>query len=231
MALKPMLATAPLPLQLTIYVLAILALSTIFFTGFERPILAARPYYGVARRAAAAIVASQGERRRSLPSLLSVALAVAALACGVFARNAFMANKPYAFYPLLVATALFVLALAERARPHSMGALAVAGRAFLLFALALPLADGLYRRSTGLPLVATVAAPTYSYRAAHANPAAFATWWFYYLHEWIRDDGIRAAIEAPDRKESCLSSSFRKVRDACSTRQSTSTISGFAGRT
>ena len=49
-----------------------------------------------------------------------------------------------------------------------------------------------------MPLVATVAAPTYSYRDAHANPAAFATWWFYYLNEWIRDDGIRAAIDAPD---------------------------------
>ncbi len=47
-------------------------------------------------------------------------------------------------------------------------------------------------------MVATTAAPTYSYRAAHANPTAFATWWFYYLNEWIRDDGIRAAIDAPD---------------------------------
>jgi hypothetical protein len=62
----------------------------------------------------------------------------------------------------------------------------------------LPFADALYRRSTGLPLVATVAEPTYSYRAAHANPTAFATWWFYYLNEWIREDGIRAAIDAPD---------------------------------
>ena len=58
--------------------------------------------------------------------------------------------------------------------------------------------DALYRSSTGLPLVATTAAPTYSYRAAHANPTAFATWWFYYLNEWIRADGIRTAIDAPD---------------------------------
>ncbi|HEY1782775.1 MAG TPA: acyltransferase family protein [Roseiarcus sp.] len=198
MALKPMLVTAPLALQLTIYVLATLALSTIFFAGFERPILAARPYYGASRRAAAAIVTPQGEPRRLRASLLTVALAVAVLACGAFARNAFMANKPYAFYPLLVAAAVLVFALVERARPLSTGAIAVAARAFLLFALALPLADGLYRRSTGLPLVATVATPTYSYREAHANPTAFATWWFYYLHEWIREDGIRAAIDAPD---------------------------------
>ena len=198
MALKPMIAATPLALQLAIYVLAILALSTVFFAGFERPILAARPYYGAARRAAAAIVAPLGEARGLRSSLLTVALAIAAIAAGALARNAFMAAKPYAFYPLLAATAVLALALAGRARPLSTGAVAVAARAFLLFALALPFADALYRHSTGLPLVATIAQPTYSYRAAHANPTAFATWWFYYLNEWIRDDGIRAAIDAPD---------------------------------
>ncbi len=142
--------------------------------------------------------AARIEPRRSRPWLLISALAVATLAAGVLARNAFMADKPYAFYPLLAATAVLVLALVEQARPLSTGAIAIAARAFLLFALALPFADALYRRSTGLPLVATVAEPTYSYRAAHANPTAFATWWFYYLHEWIREDGIRAAIDAPD---------------------------------
>ncbi len=195
MALKPMMAAAPLVLQLAVYVLAILALSTVFFAGFERPILAARPYYGAARRAASATVAPQRAPRRLL---LGIALGLAALGAGVLARNAFMADKPYAFYSLLVATAVLVFVLAETVRPHRTGAAAVAARAFLLFALALPCVDALYRSSTGLPLVATTAAPTYSYRAAHANPTAFATWWFYYLNEWIREDGIRAAIDAPD---------------------------------
>jgi peptidoglycan/LPS O-acetylase OafA/YrhL len=197
-ALKPWIASAPLALQLTIYVLAILALSTVFFAGFERPILAARPYYGAARRATAAIIAPRREPRRLRPLLLAIALGLAALAAGALARNAFMADMPYAFYPLLAATAILAFALAERARPHSTGAVAVAARAILLFALALPFADALYRHSTGLPLVATTAEPTYSYRAARANPTGFATWWFYYLNEWIRDDGIRAAITAPD---------------------------------
>ena len=148
--------------------------------------------------------AQPGDRRAAtrasprLRLLLGIALALAALGSGVLARNAFMADKPYAFYPLLVATALLVFALAETVRPHATGVAAVAARAFLLFALALPFVDALYRNSTGLPLVATTAAPTYSYRAAHANPTAFATWWFYYLNEWIREDGIRAAIDAPD---------------------------------
>ena len=199
MALKPMIATAPLLLQLAIYVVVILSLSTIFFAGFERPILVARPYYTAAARAAAGPGAAP--RRvawRLRPSLVSVALALAALVAGVLARNAFMANKPYAFYALLVATAGFLLALSTKARPDSKGALAAAARAFLLFTLALPLADALYRRSTGLPLAATLAQPTYSYRAAQANPSAFAVWWYYYLNEWIRKDGIRSKIDAPD---------------------------------
>ena len=198
MALKPLIASTPLALQLAVYVLAILALSTVFFAGFERPILAARPYYGGPGPEAVGTVAPHNEPHRSRPWLLISALAVATLTAGVLARNAFMADKPYAFYPSLAATALLFLVLAERARPPSTGALSIAARAFLLFALALPFADAVYRRSTGLPLVATVAEPTYSYRAAHANPTAFATWWFYYLNEWIRKDGIRAAIDAPD---------------------------------
>jgi peptidoglycan/LPS O-acetylase OafA/YrhL len=199
MMLKPRIGALPLALQLAIYVALILALSTVFFAGFERPILVARPYYGAAPRAAAANVAPPpGAARRFCPSLLSVALALAALAAGVLARNAFMANKPYAFYALLIATAGLALMLSERARPDSTGTLAAAARAFLLFALALPFADALYRHSTGLPLAATVAQPTYSYRAAQANPGAFAVWWYYYLNEWIRDDGIRSKIDAPD---------------------------------
>ena len=199
MALKPMIASAPLALQLAIYVALILAFSTLFFAGFERPILVARPYYTAARHEDAAAPATQrGEGRRFRPSLLSIALAFATLGAGVLARNAFMANKPYAFYGLLVATAGLALALTERARSASSGALAAAARAFLLFALALPFADALYRHSSGLPLAATIAEPTYSYRAARANPEAFAVWWYYYLNEWIRADGIRSKIDAPD---------------------------------
>ena len=198
MALKPAMAAAPLVVQLTVYVLAILALSTVFFAGFERPILAARPYYSAARRAVAASAAPRREPRRLRSSLIAIALGLAALGLGVLARNAFMADRPYAFYSLLVATAVLAFALAELTRRHGARAVTVAARAFLLFAIALPVADALYRSSTGLPLVATTAQPTYSYRAAHANPTAFATWWFYYLNEWIRDDGIRAAIDAPD---------------------------------
>ena len=75
--------------------------------------------------------AARGRRDRSsrrparlaafVPRFSSVALALAALAAGVLARNAFMANKPYAFYALLIATAGLALALSERARPVSTG--------------------------------------------------------------------------------------------------------------
>jgi peptidoglycan/LPS O-acetylase OafA/YrhL len=199
MTLKPRIASTPLVVQIAIYLALILALSTIFFAGFERPILAARPYYAASGRApAAALAAPRHAARRFRPSLLSIAIALAAVVAAVLARNAFMANEPYAFYGLLVASAGLVLALSASARPFSSGALAVGARAFLLFAVALPFADALYRNSTGLPLAGTIAQPTYSYRAAEANPTAFAVWWFYYLNEWIRDDGIRSKIDAPD---------------------------------
>ena len=45
MALKPMIGDWPLALQLALYVATIFAFSTLFWRGFERPILAARPDY------------------------------------------------------------------------------------------------------------------------------------------------------------------------------------------
>jgi hypothetical protein len=141
---------------------------------------------------------SPGKAHRFRPSLASLGLGLSALGAGAFARSAFMGDRPAAFYALLVATAVLTMALAERARPPFAGGFGAAARAFLLFALALPFADLAFRTSTGLPLAASAAQPTYSFRAAHENPAAFAMWWFYYLNEWIRDDGIRRSIETPD---------------------------------
>ncbi len=121
-----------------------------------------------------------------------------------------MANAPVLFYAALIGAAVLTMALAERAgrfagKPaegrgtaDALYGAGIAARTFFLFALALPAADTLYRSSTGVPIAGSVAEPTYSYRAAHENPAAFAMWWFYYLNEWIRDDGIRSEIERPD---------------------------------
>ena len=211
MALKPLIADWPLPAQLALYVALVSAFATLFWRGFERPILAARPVY-----AALTPTLSQRERGRLppgltrgwreapdegkprlRPSLASLALALALIAAGALAREAFMADRPALFYPALVAAAILAMALADRAGLFA-GGFGAAARAFFLFALALPVADALYRSSTGVPIVGSMAAPTYSYHAARENPAAFAMWWFYYLNEWIRDDGVRSAIEKPD---------------------------------
>jgi peptidoglycan/LPS O-acetylase OafA/YrhL/lysophospholipase L1-like esterase len=211
--LKPRIGGWPLTAQLAFYLAIVCAFCSLFWRGFERPILIARPEYWPWRAAAAAVTirvgsattgvrpstSYPGKRRgrglRLRPSASSLALGVAV--AGILARNAFMANQPYLFYPALIVTAILALALAERAGRFA-GVLGAAARAFFLFALALPVADSLYRSSTGVPLTASIAEPTYSYRAARDNPAAFATWWFYYLNEWIRDDGIRGEIEGPD---------------------------------
>ncbi len=270
MALKPRIADWPLLAQLALYVALIAALSTVFWRGFERPILAMRPNYaptllreagkslppgadpGVARRAGWGVESRSGSTevpaavramrlalepaahplirrfappspasgRRESPPLLpgldpriagegrgegtgkrlrltSLALALALVAAGALARDAFMRDQPFVFYPALVAMGVLAMALAERAGRFA-GGFGAAARTALLFALALPVADALYRSATGVPIAGSMAAPTYSYRAARENPAAFAMWWFYYLNEWIRGDGVRAAIEKPD---------------------------------
>ena len=199
MALKPKIASWPLAAQLALYCFLICSFSAIFWSGFERPILAARPQYRAHRPDIPVEISSPPRKRRGLrPSGASIALALAVLGAAASARSAFMANRPYAFYALLVATAVLTMALADRARPPLAPWLGTAARALFLFAIALPLADFAFRTSTGLPLAASAAQPTYSYRAAHENPTAFAMWWFYYLNEWIRDDGIRRSIEMPD---------------------------------
>ncbi|HZZ59603.1 MAG TPA: acyltransferase family protein, partial [Roseiarcus sp.] len=212
MALKPRIADWPLLAQLALYVALVAALSTVFWRGFERPILALRPNYAPqalirrfappspasGRRDAPPLpLAGGGWGEGARPWLISLALALALIVAGALARDAFMRDRPFVFYPALVASACLAMALAERAGRFAGGFGAAARMAFL-FALALPVADALYRSATGVPIAGSMAAPTYSYRAARENPAAFAMWWFYYLNEWIRDDGVRAAIEKPD---------------------------------
>jgi peptidoglycan/LPS O-acetylase OafA/YrhL/lysophospholipase L1-like esterase len=197
MALKPLAGGLPLPAQLALYVAVICVFSTLFWRGFERPLLAARPDY----RGSPPAHAQEAARPPRAPDrggkLTAAGLGLALVAAAVLTRNAFMANEPYLFYPGLIAAALVTVALAERAGRLAAG-FGVAAQAFVLFALALPAADAFYRSSTGVPIAGSVANPTYTYRAARENPAAFAMWWFYYLNEWIRDDGIRGAIEKPD---------------------------------
>jgi peptidoglycan/LPS O-acetylase OafA/YrhL len=195
MALKPLVGSWPLLLQLALFVAAACSFSTLFWRAFERPILASRPDYRrrPPERPGQATALNEPPRR----AIVTASLGLACLAAVVLARNAFMANAPILFYVSLFAASVLSVALAERARRFA-SALGVVARALVLFALALPVADALYRSSTGVPVAGSVANPTYSFRAARENPAAFAMWWFYYLNEWIRDDGIRGAIEKPD---------------------------------
>jgi len=223
MALKPRIADWPIGLQLALYLAIVSTLSTLFWRAFERPILAARPDYArrplirrfappspVNRRRDSPPLPQRASRDARLktgyagegrgegqPRLWTLALSLGLLAAVTLARNVFIANEPYLFYPALVAAAVVAMALAQRAGRFAGGA-RLAARTLFLFALALPCADAFYRSSTGVPIAESVAQPTYSYRAAHQNPAAFAMWWFYYLNEWIRDDGIRGTIEKPD---------------------------------
>ncbi len=195
MALKPLIGGWPILVQLALYVAAVCAFSALFWRGFERPVLAARPDYHARPPAVVAPPSPVSPAKEG--KLATAALGLGFLLAAVIARNAFMANTPWLFYGAVIVTALLALALAERAGRLSRS-LGVGARAIVVFAVALPAADAAYRSATGVPIAGSVANPTYSYRAARENPAAFAMWWFYYLNEWIRDDGVRGAIETAD---------------------------------
>ncbi len=206
-------------------------LSTLFFAGFERPILAARPYYGAARRRAVANVAPQREPRR-WRGLLAVALGLAAIGAGVLARNAFMADKPYAFYSLLVATAVLVFALAETVRLHTTGAARCGGARV----------PSVCARAAGAPTLSTAARPDCRWSPQSLRPpipiaprtpirplsrpggSIIST------NGSARTGSARRSMRRT-RKRSCLSCLFPAARGACSTPRSTSTISASAGRT
>ncbi|HXZ15575.1 MAG TPA: acyltransferase, partial [Roseiarcus sp.] len=128
MALKPLVGEWPIALQLALYLASVCAFSNLFWRGFERPILAARPDYRaqpVAIRGPAQTGALPGGGR-----LASAALGAVFLAAAVVARNALMANEPLLFYASLLAAAVLAVALAGRARRFAP-ALGVAARALV----------------------------------------------------------------------------------------------------
>jgi peptidoglycan/LPS O-acetylase OafA/YrhL len=197
MLLKPRIDGWPIAAQLAVYLAIVCSFSTLFWRGFERPILAARPTYAGREPRASLSVPKSLPPGGARSLLATLALGLALIGALAIVRDAFMANMPWLFYPALVAAGGLALPLAEQGGRFAGGA-GAAARTLLVFALVLPVADALYRASTGVPLKGSIATPTYSYRAASENPTAFAMWWFYYLNEWIRDDGVRGAIEAKD---------------------------------
>ena len=103
------------------------------------------------------------------------------------------ADKPYAFYPSM---AVLVCARGDGApRPARMWRRA----RFFCSRSRCRNVDALY----GLPLVATTAAPTYSYRAARQSDGVRDLVRIP-QRKWIRGDGIRAAIDAPDAQKKLL---------------------------
>ena len=214
MALKPRIGDWPIVVQLALYLAIIACLSTLFWRGFERPILAARPDYGRGLAASAFTRRDSPSRDGRSPERPVARVGVSGSRGSVpgFPRSPWASpvsapGRSHATPSWRTSPISFIRRSSRRpcrrwrSRRGRGGSPAAAGSppaTFFLFALALPAADALYRSSTGMPVAASVATPTYSYRAAHENPAAFAMWWFYYLNEWIRDDGIRRTIEKPD---------------------------------
>lgn len=194
--LKPKLGGIPLAEQIVIYLMALFALASASWIYFEKPILAARPAYrkGVEDPA---LLEKPAEPRLDLSRPAAIAVAIIVCAAAYFCVRGFNWNAQVLFYASLVVLAV-ALAVLIRSSPFGSSSLAMtAARTFVLFALFLPAVDAVYIRSETKAAILP-AKPSYSFRAAQANPEAFRTWWAYYLDEWTR--GGKASTEAPDPK-------------------------------
>ena len=106
-----------------------------------------------------------------------------------------------------------------------------AARAFLLFALALPVADALYRSSTGVPIVALDRRADL-FLSRRARESGRLRHLVVLLSQRMdpRRRHPRERSRRRTRRRSCPSSSFPAARDGCSTRRSASTTPASAGR-
>ena len=242
MALKPMIAGWPLPAQLALYVALICAFSTVFWRGFERPILAARPDYAAQRRV----------RRFAPPSPQAEKGIAPAPACarglgcgerpGSFAARPRIdrrggarprrlhGERPSVFYPALVAAAVLAIALAERAgrfaarlrrrRAHARSC----SRSPCPSPTRSTAPRPACRSSARWPRRPIPIAPRA--RIRRPSPCGGST---------ISTNGSATTASAarsrsPTRRKSCPSSWFRGAAAACSTRRSRSTPPASAGR-
>jgi peptidoglycan/LPS O-acetylase OafA/YrhL len=209
--LRPKLAELPLPVQLSVYAVALAAFCAIFFRAFERPILAARPRYrgfreeGIEPPAAmpaptlpASPTPSTARPARTsgwVPRVVTL-LALAGLMVAV--RVTFRGDMPVPFYvSLLLTAALANVALVQWGLMR-FGPLRVAGLAALLAGAVLPVADLALGRHDPNEVMRPDRA-VYSYRDAQRDPDAFRAWWAFVVREWRV--GAREAIQAPDPEQ------------------------------
>ena len=121
-------------------------------------------------------------------------------------------------------------ACARRSAPGgSRPACEIAARALLLFALALPAADAVYRSTTGVPIAGSVANPTYSFgrraRTRPRSPCGGSTT----STNGSATTASAASSRSPTRRRSSRSCSRLEPGAACSTPPSGSMSAGFRG--
>lgn len=199
--LRPRLGDLDIAVQLAIYVAVLIAFCTLFFYGFENPILAARPRYRgetVRPRPSTAIAMplwfDAFERRlRTRPARIVGLLA--AIGGGWLCNWSFHAGQTLLFYAGLIVTAFALIVGLIGLKFWRHGFFNTIRIGLALFALTLPAVDYLY----SLTLNQEVRRPglnTYSFRQAQSDPAAFQAWWSFFVDEFNK--GAKANIEEPD---------------------------------
>jgi peptidoglycan/LPS O-acetylase OafA/YrhL/lysophospholipase L1-like esterase len=199
--LRPHLGDLGLVLQLTIYVAVLISFCTVFFYGFESPILAARPHYRgetVRPRPSLAIAMPQwfGGFDRGLRTTPARIIGLLVAGGGGWLCNwSFHAGQALLFYAGMIATAFGLIVGLIGLTFWRHGFFNTIRIGLALFALTLPAVDYLY----SLTLNQEVRRPglnTYSFRQAQSDPAAFQAWWTFFVDEFNK--GAKANIEEPD---------------------------------
>jgi peptidoglycan/LPS O-acetylase OafA/YrhL/lysophospholipase L1-like esterase len=198
MLLKPAIGNLPLSLQLAFFCAGLIALATMVWFFFERPILAARPkYHGTSR--ATVVAANATPRRQSI--VAAALLAACGLAVGPLSHRYYDTAHVLVFYSLLIGASLLIFASACLTRVRGLASSALT---LLFVTILLPATDHLISLKAITQSATSErqddVAPAYSFSAAHANPAAFAAWWTRYVAEWIKLGGAKDSTEAPDPK-------------------------------
>jgi peptidoglycan/LPS O-acetylase OafA/YrhL/lysophospholipase L1-like esterase len=203
MILKPRLANLDLAIQLVIYVGLLVALTSIIWLYVEKPILAARPTYSgyPARENQTLNDGAPAQQSR-------VGTAVFALLFCVFAFYCFRSyeeNHPRTFYLTFVAAAALLFGVAQRVRVVGVASIALT---ILFFSILLPAGDYLFvaSRTEAAPIETALmpkpplaqVEPSYTFRAAKADPLAFHAWWAHYFAEWMKSDGGKISTEQLD---------------------------------
>jgi peptidoglycan/LPS O-acetylase OafA/YrhL/lysophospholipase L1-like esterase len=206
MTIKPALTGLDITLQIAIFVVLLVCLTSVIWLYIEKPILAARPKYDVGEISFYQTV--DNTPRAAPKSVVAAATpAIFAFAFSFYCLVAYQGNHQKTFYLTFIAASAFALVAASRIRISSITATFLT---LFFFSILLPPVEYIFRKSNTAVFASTSAVaslplsppkkPAYAFKSGNADPEAFHVWWAQFVDEWTKLGGAKGATEKPDPK-------------------------------